>query len=76
MAVFTPSDGLMISGGSSSLPLNDIGGGQESMVRLRVSATKNASAANQSIGVELKFNYFNNCLLYTSRDRYGDILRS
>lgn len=63
VAVFTPSDGLMISGGSSSLPLNDIGGGQETMVRLRVSATKNASAANQSIGVELKFNYFNNVAL-------------
>ena len=60
VAVFTPSDGLTLSGGSSSLPLRDIGGGQESTVRLRVSAAKNVSGANQSIGVELKFNYFNN----------------
>ena len=60
VAVFAPSDGLTIMGGSGSFPLQDIPGGGEGSVRLRLSAAKNVTGSSLSLGVDLKFNYFNN----------------
>ena len=60
IAAFSPSDGLTIVGGAASFPINDIPGGREGSVRLRISAAKNVSGSSLSLGVDLKFNYFNN----------------
>ena len=60
VAVFTPSDGLMLSGGSSSFPLQSIGGGKEGILHLRLTAGKTISDPNQYLGVELRFSYSNN----------------
>ena len=63
VAAFAPSDGLTIMGGSGSFPLQDIPGGREGSVRLRLSAAKNVTGSSLSLGVDLKFNYFNNVAL-------------
>ena len=63
VAVFAPSDGLSVVGGSASFPLQDIPGGREGSVRLRLSAAKNVTGSSLSLGVDLKFNYFNNVAL-------------
>lgn len=60
VASFTPSDSVTISGGSSSFPLDDIGAGKTSSVKLKIKAGSTVSSASQSLSVELKFNYFNN----------------
>ncbi len=60
VAVFTPSDSLMLTGGSSSFRLEDIPGGKSQTITIRVKATDTIAAAAQSLNVELKFNYYNN----------------
>ena len=60
IATFTPTDGLSIIGGASSFSLDDIGGQKTGTVKVKVKAASVISSPAQSLGVELKFNYFNN----------------
>lgn len=60
VATFTPSDALNIVGGTSSFVLDDISGKKSGSVTLRIKANSTIPSPNQSLGVELKFNYNNN----------------
>lgn len=60
VATFTPSDGLNIVGGSSSFALDDINARKNCTVTLHIQANTTISSPNQSLGVDLKFNYHNN----------------
>lgn len=60
VATFSPSEGLSIAGGASSFPLDDISGKKSVSLKLRVRAASVISSPNQSLGVELKYNYHNN----------------
>ena len=60
VATFTPSEGLSLSGGNSSFLLDDIGGKKTVSVKVRVKAGSTIPSPNQSLGVDLKFNYNNN----------------
>lgn len=63
VATFTPSDALTIVGGTSSFVMDDINGKKSGSVTLRIKANSTISSPNQSLGVELKFNYHNNVSL-------------
>ena len=56
----TPSDSLMILGGSSSFSMENVPQGQSKSVTLKVKGTGTISSPAQSLGVELRFNYDNN----------------
>ena len=60
VVTFTPSDALSVSGGASSFPLADIAGGKTGSLTLKIRAASAVASPNQSLGVELRFNYFNN----------------
>ncbi len=60
VATFSPSEALSISGGSTSFQVGEIAGGKTGSVTLKIKAMGTVASANQSLGVELKFNYFNN----------------
>lgn len=60
VATFTPSEALNIVGGSSSFVMDDINGKKSGSVTLRIKANSTIPSPNQSLGVELKFNYNNN----------------
>lgn len=57
VAVISPSESLMVEGGSSSFQLSDIPGESSGTVTIKLQATDSISAAVQSLGVELKFTY-------------------
>ena len=63
VATFTPSDGLTIMGGSSSFVMDDIGGKKTGSVVVKLKANTTIPSPAQSLGVELKFNYYNNVSL-------------
>lgn len=63
VATFTPSDALTIVGGTSSFVMEDINGKKSGSVTLRIKANSTIPSPNQSLGVELKFNYHNNVSL-------------
>lgn len=56
VAVISPSESLMVEGGSS-FQLSDIPGESSGTVTIKLQATDSISAAVQSLGVELKFTY-------------------
>ena len=56
----TPSDGLIIQGGSSSFVMEEIAGKKSGSITVRVKAASTIPSPNQSLEVELKFNYNNN----------------
>ncbi len=60
VATFTPSDALEIVGGASSFALDDIAPKKTASVKVKIKAGSTIPSANQSLGVELKFNYNNN----------------
>lgn len=60
VATFTPSEALTIQGGATSFVLEDIPGNKTGSVTFKVKAAATIPATPQSVGVELKFNYFNN----------------
>jgi len=60
VVTFTPSESIMLTGGSTSFALSDIGGKKTQSISIRVKAQDSISSATQSLGVELKFNYYNN----------------
>ena len=60
VATFSPSDGLSLTGGSSSFVMEDIPARKSGSVKIRLKAAAVIASASQSIGAELKFNYFNN----------------
>lgn len=60
VATFTPSEGLEIVGGASSFALDDIAPKKTASVKVKIKAASTIPSANQSLGVELKFNYNNN----------------
>lgn len=60
VATFTPSEGLSLAGGNTSFLLDDIGGKKTVSVKVRVKAGATIPSPNQSLGVDLKFNYNNN----------------
>lgn len=57
---FTPSDGLTISGGSTSFALADIAAKQSATLTIHLKAASVIASPNQSLGVDMKFNYNNN----------------
>ena len=57
---FTPSDGLSISGGSTSFALADIAAKQSATLTIHLKAASVIASPNQSLGVDMKFNYNNN----------------
>ena len=60
VATFTPSDGLNLTGGSTSFVLDDIPGKKAGSVKIALQAGSTIPSSNQSLVVELKFNYYNN----------------
>lgn len=60
VATLTPSDGITISGGSSSFSMSDIGGKKTGTITVKIKANSTIPSPAQSLGVELKFNYYNN----------------
>ena len=60
VATFTPSEGFTLMGGSSSFVLEDIQGRKSDSVKIRIKANSTIPTSSLSLGVELKFNYFNN----------------
>ena len=60
VVTFSPSDGISIAGGSSSFPLPDIPGKKSVSLTITVQASSTIPSPAQSLGVDLKFNYFNN----------------
>lgn len=60
VVTLTPSDGLTIAGGSSSFSLPDIAGKKSVTLKIVLQASATISTPAQSLGVDLKFNYFNN----------------
>ncbi len=63
VATLTPSDGLTLTGGSASFAMDDIGGKKTGTIRVKLKANSTIPSPAQSLGVELKFNYFNNIAL-------------
>lgn len=59
VASFSPSDSLLLMGGSSSVLLKDIQPGKTESTQIKIQATDVIANASQSIGVDLKFNYSN-----------------
>ena len=60
VVTLTPTDGISIVGGSSSFSLPDIPGKKSVDLNVMVQVASTISTPAQSIGVDLKFNYFNN----------------
>ena len=60
VVTFTPSDGLLLDGGTSSFPLADIPGKKSVSLEITVKGASAIPSPAQSLGVELKFNYYNN----------------
>lgn len=60
VVTLTPSDGLTLSGGSSSFVLDEIAGKKTATLKVKIKAADVIASASQSLGVELKFNYYNN----------------
>ncbi len=60
VVTFTPSDGLLLAGGTSSFSLADIGGKKSASLEITVQGASTIPSPAQSLGVELKFNYHNN----------------
>ena len=63
VATLTPTDGLTISGGSGSFTMDDIAGKKTGTIKVKIKANSTIPSPAQSLGVELKFNYFNNVSL-------------
>lgn len=63
VATFTPTEGLIIAGGATSFVLEDIPAKKTGSVTIKVQAASVIQSPSQSLGVELKFNYFNNISL-------------
>lgn len=60
VVTITPSDGLTLSGGSSSFVVDDIIPKKTATLKVRIKAADVIASSSQSLGVELKFNYNNN----------------
>ena len=60
VVTLTPSDGLTLSSGSSSFALDEIPGKKSVTLKIKIRAAAVIPSASQSLGVELKFNYYNN----------------
>lgn len=60
VVTFTPTDGISIAGGSNSFSLPDIAGKKSVSLTVTVQAATTIPSPAQSLGVDLKFNYFNN----------------
>lgn len=59
-----PSDALSIVGGASTFTLPDIPGNRTGSITVRIKAAANIQTpGNQALGVDLKYNYFNNVAL-------------
>ena len=59
----TPSEGLLLLGGSSSFVLDDIAGKKTGTVTVRLQAAKTIPSSSLTLDTELKFNYHNNVSL-------------
>lgn len=56
----TPSDSVLLLGGSSSFPLENIPQGQSRSVTFTIQGAGSITSPAQSLGTELRFNYDNN----------------
>lgn len=63
VVTFTPSEGFSLASGSSSFALEDIHGKKTESIKVRIKADRTIPSSALSLGVELKFNYFNNVAL-------------
>ncbi len=63
VATLTPSDGITILGGSASFAMEDIAGKKTGSIKVKLKANSTIPSPAQSLGVELKFNYYNNVSL-------------
>lgn len=57
---YDPSDSLMLTGGSSAFVLSDIGGKKTVTTTVRLRALETISSGQQSLGVSLTYEYYNN----------------
>ena len=57
---YTPSDSLMLTGGSSTFVLADIGAKKTVTTTVKIRALETISSSQQSLGVSLTYDYFNN----------------
>ena len=57
---YTPSDSLMLTGGSSTFVLADIGAKKTVTTTVKIKALESISSSQQSLGVSLTYDYFNN----------------
>jgi hypothetical protein len=57
---YTPSDSLMLTGGSSTFVLADIGAKKTVTTTVKIKALDTISSSQQSLGVALTYDYFNN----------------
>ena len=58
MLYLTPSDSLLVVGGSSAYQLSDIAKGKTQSVSVQVKALKNIQSANQYLDCELAYDYY------------------
>ncbi len=57
---YTPSDSLMLTGGSSTFVLADIGAKKTVTTTVKIKALETITSSQQSLGVALTYDYFNN----------------
>lgn len=60
VATLTPSEGITIVGGSFSFTMSDISGKKTETIKVKIKANSTIPSPAQSLGVDLKFNYYNN----------------
>ncbi len=56
----SPSDSLMLTGGSNTFALSDIGAKKTGTFKVKLKAMSTISSSQQSLGVDLSYNYYNN----------------
>ena len=56
----SPSDSLMLTGGSNTFALSDIGAKKTGTFKVKLKAMSTISSSQQSLSVDLSYNYYNN----------------
>ncbi len=59
VATITTSESLTLGGGSSSFIINEIPQNRETSISIKLTAADTIASISQSLGVDLKFNYYN-----------------
>lgn len=56
----SPSDSLMLTGGTNTYAISDIGAKKTATFKVKLKAMSTISSSQQSLGIDLSFNYYNN----------------